>query len=223
MKAERLLRLLRHPHQTTPEDVASLQDLLLRYPYFQAAHALLAKAAHDQAHTTAGQTIQLAAVYAADRNHLKALLENTPPFSVPEETTTSAPEETTIQAPKEEQAAQTSDSNSTNSYIHTIRQKAKRPVTNKKGLAQLHLIQDFIQKDVQFKPQQAIPAQAFQLDLTQKSTTFHDDLATESLAQILVQQGRLQRALEIYDQLILKFPEKKTYFAAILEKLKSQC
>ena len=83
MQAEQLLRFLQDPHKTTPEDVVALHNLLKLYPYFQAAYALIAKEAYDRDQHSACQEIQTAAVYATDRHHLKALLEDTPPFSAP--------------------------------------------------------------------------------------------------------------------------------------------
>ena len=222
MKAEQLLRLLHHPHPITPEDVSDLQDLLQHCPYFQVGYALLAKAAYDHDQATAGQAIQRAAVYATDRQHLKALLENTPPFAASASAATEA--DAAPAHSEEEEVAQAGEYDFINGYINTIRQKAKRPVTNKKSLAQLNLIQAFVQKDAHFKPQplQAMPTEDLQLNLTQKSTAFHDELATENLAQVLIQQGKLPRALEIYAQLLLKFPEKRTYFGPLIEELKSQ-
>jgi hypothetical protein len=44
-------------------------------------------------------------------------------------------------------------------------------------------------------------------------------LATEALAQIFVEQGHFDKAVEIYRQLILKFPKKSAYFAGLIEKI----
>lgn len=217
MKTKYLLSLLRYPHKILPEHVSNLQDLAQRYPYFQTAYALLAKAAHDQGHATAKQAIQLAAIHATDRSHLKALLEGTSPFEVP----STAPDEP---LPSAAEQASVDDYDFINGYINAIRQRDEHPITKQKSLAQLHIIQDFMQKGGQFKPQPlpTMPDEDFQRDLTQESTAFHDDLATENLARVLVQQGKLTRALEIYDHLLLKFPEKKTYFTTLIEEIKSQ-
>jgi len=42
---------------------------------------------------------------------------------------------------------------------------------------------------------------------------------SENLAQILLSQGKKQKAIEIYKKLIWKFPQKKAYFAARIEEL----
>ena len=54
------------------------------------------------------------------------------------------------------------------------------------------------------------PAEAVQLDFV-----------TETLAQIYASQGYFAQAKEIYEKLILAYPEKSAYFAALIEKLKS--
>ncbi|MGB3180835.1 MAG: hypothetical protein WBB45_05565 [Cyclobacteriaceae bacterium] len=46
-------------------------------------------------------------------------------------------------------------------------------------------------------------------------------LISENLANILVKQGKNNRAIKIYEKLILKFPQKKSYFATRIEELKS--
>lgn len=52
-----------------------------------------------------------------------------------------------------------------------------------------------------------------------------DDLVTETLAKVYVAQGKFERAIQAYQKLQLKFPEKRVYFAgrikAVEEKLKS--
>ena len=47
------------------------------------------------------------------------------------------------------------------------------------------------------------------------------DFVTETLAQIYASQGYFSQAKEIYEKLILAYPEKSAYFAALIEKLKS--
>ena len=54
-------------------------------------------------------------------------------------------------------------------------------------------------------------------------TIFDDvDFFTDALATIYAEQGYYKRALEIYAKLILLYPEKSSYFAALVKDLKSK-
>lgn len=54
-----------------------------------------------------------------------------------------------------------------------------------------------------------------------KNDNFTDEtFYTETLAKIYASQGFYQRALEVYEKLILLYPEKSTYFAALIDETK---
>ena len=46
------------------------------------------------------------------------------------------------------------------------------------------------------------------------------EIVTEMLAKIYAGQGLIAKAINVYEKLILKYPEKRAYFVAELEKLK---
>ena len=50
-------------------------------------------------------------------------------------------------------------------------------------------------------------------------STVEFDLYTETLAQIYAEQGYYEQAKHIYSKLILAYPEKNAYFAALIQKL----
>lgn len=58
------------------------------------------------------------------------------------------------------------------------------------------------------------------VDLSLRNQAELEDFATESFAEILVKQGKIDRAIGIYERLILKIPEKRDYFAKKIEKLR---
>lgn len=55
-----------------------------------------------------------------------------------------------------------------------------------------------------------------------ESVSFKQDMMTETLAKIYHKQGKTDKALEIYNTLLLKFPEKSAYFAALIEKIEKE-
>ena len=59
-------------------------------------------------------------------------------------------------------------------------------------------------------------------DAAKKSLETNDDLVTETLAEIHVQQGNYPKAIEIYQKLILLNPEKKLLFASQIEFIKQK-
>ena len=69
-------------------------------------------------------------------------------------------------------------------------------------------------------PLPSAPEPDAQADLSVRSTRAEPDLASESLAKILARQGKPDRAIAVYERLMVKHPEKIAYFTAQIESLR---
>ncbi len=57
-------------------------------------------------------------------------------------------------------------------------------------------------------------------DISKHFTEERGSFVTETLAKIYINQGYYSKAMDIYEKLCLKFPEKSSYFASQIEKVK---
>jgi tetratricopeptide (TPR) repeat protein len=57
--------------------------------------------------------------------------------------------------------------------------------------------------------------------LAKKSLKLRTGIVSETLAELLVKQENYEQAIEMYEQLILKYPEKSAFFALQIENLKN--
>jgi len=55
-----------------------------------------------------------------------------------------------------------------------------------------------------------------------KSIEENEGIISETLARLVAAQGKIERAIKIYEQLMLKYPQKSSYFAAQIEKLRKE-
>lgn len=100
--------------------------------------------------------------------------------------------------------------------IKASRKKVK--IEGPKQKEQIEIIDQFIKsKPTIARPKPGVDA----TDLSEDTTSFNDNVVSETLVDILVKQGKKEKAVEVLKKLIWKFPQKKAYFAAQIDKLKS--
>ena len=69
-------------------------------------------------------------------------------------------------------------------------------------------------------PPPPAPARSVAQSLAERSVAENKDVISETLARLLAKQGYRDKAIVMYERLALSFPEKSSFFAAEIEKLK---
>jgi hypothetical protein len=97
--------------------------------------------------------------------------------------------------------------------------EAVRTIQEKSG-KKFSLIEKFLEAQPKMPPVNE-PKSASPMESQSQLEEVSDELVTETLAMIYLQQGYYKKAIQIFDKLSLKYPEKSTYFAAHIEKIKN--
>jgi hypothetical protein len=84
---------------------------------------------------------------------------------------------------------------------------------------QSELIDKFILANPRIEPARE-KSEAPQEDISKPFIEERGEFVTETLAKIYTSQGYYSRAIDIFEKLSLKFPEKSSYFASQIEKVK---
>lgn len=103
-----------------------------------------------------------------------------------------------------------------------IREKVAKELSNvapvdddKKKKAEL--IDKFIEASPKITPIKQNPDSSFQIDINKADNSY---LMTETLARVYLEQKKYQRAIQAYEILILKYPEKSSFFADRISDIK---
>lgn len=82
------------------------------------------------------------------------------------------------------------------------------------------LISKFIINSPHILPHKTDASDEEQTDISESSGRENEGFITETLAKIYINQGYYSKAVFAYEKLSLKFPEKSSYFAIQIEKIK---
>ncbi|TFH38509.1 MAG: hypothetical protein E4G95_03420 [Bacteroidia bacterium] len=93
------------------------------------------------------------------------------------------------------------------------------PVREPEKKSEAELVNSFLASNPRIGPVKEL-TEGTSFDLTEKAEDRSGGLISETLAMIYLNQKYYTRAIQIYEKLSLKYPEKSSYFAAQIEKIK---
>lgn len=150
---------------------------------------------------------------------LKVLGEQLKGNSVEQEETTEKAIEEKPEPPKPKR--RTRRAGAGDDLIETIKKREKKTIVDSKKKEQIDLIKAFSKKSIKLATIKEIEANQNTENLAASSTQINDNLISESYAKLLLKQNKKDKAIEIYEKLGLKFPDKKAYFADLIQNLKN--
>jgi len=213
VNATQFLELIQKADRLEKADYLLIQKVQKNFPFFYISHALSTR--FEVKNQDSIPSLTFAAVTSADRVWLKNWLYQPLETQVQQvEPITSEKEEDTSTSKPKKRAAPKDD------LIESIRRKEKKEILDTKKREQIDLIKAFSKKEIKLATIKEIESIQNNENLAQASTSLNDGLISETFAKILLQQSKKEQAIEIYEKLALKFPEKRAYFADLIEKSK---
>ena len=218
MTADRIYLLLQNPEKMNQETLQALKELTEQYPAFETGWILYLKNLKILKDSSFEQELINGAIRIHDRRKLYLFLNQKMGEPIPEQSPLIQPVESidpdvlNLIFPTE--------------YRLDTQEKTEEPMgeiarsIQKNPDKKQTLIEKFL--EAQPKMPQVKDQESASPMVSQKQKELeNDDFVTETLATIYAQQGYYKKAIQIFEKLSLKYPEKSTYFAAQIEKIKT--
>lgn len=219
MNASQFIELLQKADQLEKADYLLLNKVRKNFPFFFVSHALAAR--YELKNQGDTSSLSFAAITSTDRVWLKQWLTKTIKAKIPETPQDSVSTEIVPEGLHNESSTKPKKRKAPkDDLIESIRRKDKKEILDSKKQEQIDLIKAFSKREIKLATIKEIEANQNNQNLADSSTTLNDELVSETFAKILLQQSKKAMAIEIYEKLALKFPDKRAYFADLIEKSK---
>ena len=250
MEMDILRHIIENPQSIKKDDIESLSSIIETYPYFTVAQVLLAIGYDLNEDKRASKQLRLAAAMVPDRNVLRHRIaeskDKTTAIDLADElgnenqqtTVNSQQSLEDIVIPK----IDLSKSQEELSREMMLLEEKRKSLDELKSLIELRLVElrreneesknkentlsktEIIDKFIAENPQISRPKQEFYdpMVVAQTSVLDKENIISETLATIYLNQGYVDKAISMYEKLSLKNPEKSVYFAELINKAKNK-
>jgi hypothetical protein len=223
--ASSLFKLLNHFDPNNPKHFDILEELIEKYPNFHLIKAYYLKAVQKLKPENFDKTLSYTSISTYEREILYEFIET--PFNNKSTHLNSQTQEGVFDKQKNQKEDEESFDIENSGKVpetltfsdwvtYIIKHQGKKKSSSIDD--KFDLIDSFLSnKEKRFDPQ----IQYKSGDLSEKSWIATDELMTETLAKVFVKQKKYDKALEAYQILGLKYPEKNSFFALRIKEIKN--
>jgi tetratricopeptide (TPR) repeat protein len=202
--------LVKNPNELGTDNIPQLEATIKAFPYCQINYSLLAKASSISGTEELEKAKPLAAAYALSRIALQNLVEGHERYdnSVNIEEIVASKDQLLVEPTEDILEKLTEQEPVDLSLLRSEEQKRQQQI-----------IQGFMKKNPRIIRQES-NVEPVTIDVAGRvAQSGTGMIETEAFAKILLRQGKIEKAIDLYQKLILRNPEKRNYFAKKLSEL----
>ncbi|PDH47191.1 MAG: hypothetical protein CND86_03915 [Bacteroidetes bacterium MED-G21] len=223
MQSAQFIKHIRNPHNIQKEDLLGLNNLCQEYPYCTSLHKLRLKALKQAGSEKYNNELKMTAAISGNRTLLFKYITENSFESDKNEYDKQIKTKQILQLGKPLKF----DESEKHSFNEWLRLTDFKPINRNKNLEEKAKLKpkektDKIVEFISASKNKKLPKKEFfsPSNTALQSLTENNNLMTETLAKVYLEQGHLEKAITAYEILSLKYPQKSSLFANQIKAIK---